>query len=109
MNDTPQRRSLLEGLNSGPKSAPPPLPEASIAQAAARHGFADPAPTPPVPGPAPAGTITLRRQRKAMGRTEQFNVRLMPETLEAIYAEANARDIPLAQVIEEAIAALRSR
>lgn len=47
--------------------------------------------------------IVLRRRRRLRHRTQQFNVRLREDTIDAIYAESNARDIPLAQVIEEMV------
>jgi hypothetical protein len=94
MSEPLKRRSLL-----GPLDAPPPvLPEAVITATAARNGF----PTvnldaePPVP----------RRRRQPTGRDHQFNVRLRAVTMEAIYAQANGRNIPVAQVIEEAMQAL---
>ncbi len=49
----------------------------------------------------------MKRQRLSAGRTETFSTRLTPETKAAIYAEANARNIPIAQVIEEAMAAFK--
>ncbi len=98
----PRRRNLLEGLSATPRARGVP-DEAEIAHIAARHGIA-PADPPPAPAPAPP-----RRQRKPIGRTQQFNVRLHPDTVAEIYAEANGRDIPIAQVIEEAIALLRPK
>lgn len=112
MSEAPQRRRLLAGLTDAPKPAPAALPEERIAEAAVRHGFSTPAASPPIEAPqaeAQPATITLRRNRHSAGRTEQFNVRLRPDTLEMIYDEANNRNIPLAQVIEEAIAALKAR
>jgi hypothetical protein len=37
----------------------------------------------------------------------QFNVRLRRDTLDFIYAQANERNIPVAQVIEEMAATLQ--
>jgi hypothetical protein len=48
-----------------------------------------------------------RRKRQPTGRDHQFNVRLRRETLEFIYCQANGRNIPVAQVIEEACEALQ--
>jgi len=98
-----KRRSLLEGLKPAARDQGLVPSEDAVAAVAKRHGItaersgegAEHATTPP------------RRQRKILGRTQQFNVRLHPSTLEQIYAEANGRDIPIAQVIEEAIALLR--
>jgi hypothetical protein len=49
-----------------------------------------------------------RRSRRRTGRTEQFSTRLKPETLDAIYAYADARSITLAETIELALDALLS-
>lgn len=96
-----KRRNLLGALE--PKA--PPVSEDVIATAAERHGFTTPA-APVAPArPAPDFLSAPRRQRQPKGRTEQFNVRLRPETVALIYAESNSRDIPLAQVIEEAMEA----
>ncbi|RZL28574.1 MAG: hypothetical protein EOP64_04075 [Sphingomonas sp.] len=98
-----KRRSLLEGLKPAARDKDAVPSEDAVAAVAMRHGITaersaegtEAAATPP------------RRQRKILGRTQQFNVRLHPSTVEQIYAEANGRDIPIAQVIEEAIALLR--
>jgi len=98
-----KRRSLLDGLKPTARDTGSVPSEDAVAAVAKRHGIiaerspeaSETAATPP------------RRQRKILGRTQQFNVRLHPSTVEQIYAEANGRDIPIAQVIEEAIALLR--
>jgi hypothetical protein len=98
-----KRRSLLEGLKPAARDNDSVPSEDAVAAVAKRHGITaersaeglETAASPP------------RRQRKILGRTQQFNVRLHPSTVEQIYAEANGRDIPIAQVIEEAIALLR--
>lgn len=98
---TPQRRSLLAGLESH-QPTPPPAPE--ITEAAARHGFAVTAAT------AANGTDNQAagRQRQKIGRDQPFSVRLRGDTRAAIYAQANGRNVPVAQVIEEAMAALEA-
>lgn len=101
---SPQRRNLLAGL----ERAATPVPEKEIVEAAMRHGFStgEPevrAPTPPAPVNAP---MPARRHRQPTGRDHPFSVRLRADTHAAIYAEANGRNIPVAQVIEEAVAAL---
>ena len=97
MTEPLKRRSLLQDLDT--PTLPPPA--TAIAATAARHGFASP--------PAPESSVStteFRRQRPPTGRVHQFNVRLRKDTLEAIYAQANGRNIPIAQVIEEAMQAL---
>jgi hypothetical protein len=101
---SPQRRNLLAGL----ERAATPVPEKEIVEAAKRHGFStgegDVRASPPaVPANAQA---PARRQRQPTGRDHPFSVRLRADTHAAIYAEANGRNIPVAQVIEEAVAAL---
>lgn len=104
MNEPLKRRNLL----AVPPVAPPPLAEAAIAEVAARNGFSASAAPSPRPLPAVAeSTAAPRRQRQPTGRIHQFNVRLRQDTLDFIYGQANDRDIPIAQVIEEAMEALK--
>lgn len=98
-----KRRNLLEGLKPAPRDEKAVPSEDAVASAAKRHGIT-------VEREVESSVVATsppRRQRKILGRTQQFNVRLHPSTVEQIYAEANGRDIPIAQVIEEAIALLR--
>jgi hypothetical protein len=63
---------------------------------------------PQAAAPAPAAPSTsVRRQRQPVGRDHQFNVRLKRTTLDHIYSVANERNIPVAEVIEEAMEAMR--
>jgi len=99
MSEPLKRRSLLGALDTPPRA----LPDEVVAATAARSGFVSDAPVAksnidPAAGP--------RRRRLPTGRNHQFNVRLRIETLNAIYAQANGRNIPVAQVIEEAMQAL---
>ena len=98
MNEPLKRRSLLQSVGM----PTPPLPEAAIAEVAARNGFPN----------APAVAIVtdqsgVRRQRQPTGRNHQFNVRLRRDTLDYIYAQANERNVPVAQVVEEMVEALK--
>jgi hypothetical protein len=82
------------------------LPQETIAAVAACNGF--PAAAPPAAGgPQQADSGIRRRYHQPTGRHHQFNVRLRRDTLDFIYAQANERNIPVAQVIEEATEALR--
>jgi len=123
----PVRRNLLAGLDRLAPAKPEP-DEAQIAAVAERHGFAKPEaaaapapePAPAAPSPAPRAAVpthasedngqqvVMRRKRKLLGRTQQFNVRLRPETVDIIYDEANSRDVPIAQVIEEMVDAFQA-
>ena len=48
-------------------------------------------------------TPQIPRRKRATGRSLSFSVKLRADTLEYIYAIANGRNIPLAQVIEELV------
>jgi hypothetical protein len=128
MSATPQRRSLLP-VRSVPRE---PLAEETVAQVAALNGFqtvetpdtAAPEAPPSKGTPAKATPLKatqsgpthetasavasgMRRKRQPTGRDHQFNTRLRRDTLDYIYAEANERNIPIAQVIEEGMEALK--
>jgi len=102
MNELLKRRNLL-----AVRSTPEPLPEEAIAVVAARNGFS--AAVSPIAAPAaPSPESGIRRRlRQPTGRDHQFNVRLRRDTLDFIYSQANERNVPVAQVIEEATEALR--
>jgi hypothetical protein len=101
MNEPLKRRNLLAVT-----SAPEALPEEAIAAVAARNGFPNVV-QPVSAAPAAAQQGAVRRQRAPTGRDHQFNVRLRLDTLDFIYAQANDRNIPVAQVIEEMAEALK--
>lgn len=94
-NEPLRRRSLLPVQSQ----QPPAVDEADIAAVATRNGF------PPMPKSDPA--LSPRRQRQPTGRDHQFNVRLKSETVDFIYSQANGRNVPIAQVIEEMAEALK--
>ena len=97
-SEAPKRRNLLAIA----AATPDPLASEDIAAVAARNGF-------PPAAPPPLVDLSLRRRRQPTGRDHQFNVRLRRDTLDFIYAEANERNIPVAQVIEEATEALKQQ
>jgi hypothetical protein len=100
MNEPLKRRNLLA------VPSPSPLPEEAIAAVAVRNGF--PSAAPPIASTASVtDSGSRRRQRQPTGREHQFNVRLRQETLDFIYGQANERNIPIAQVIEEMVEALK--
>ncbi len=101
MNELLKRRNLL--AVPSPSS---PLPEETIAAVAARNGFSAAAAQPVVTA-ANDATGPRRRQRQPTGRDHQFNVRLRQDTLDYIYGQANDRNVPIAQVIEEMVEALK--
>jgi hypothetical protein len=101
MSEAPKRRNLLAVA----ATTPDPLPQDTIAAVATRNGFPSAAATAPE---APTDS-SLRRRRQPTGRDHQFNTRLRRDTLDFIYAQANERNIPVAQVIEEATEALKQQ
>ncbi len=98
--NTPQRRSLLPVQSTQPR-----VSEEAIAEVANRNGFQPVAVPKEVAAPAPASTP--RRERQPTGRNHQFNVRLKRGTIDFIYEQANSRNVPIAQVIEDMEEALR--
>ena len=100
MTSEPLRRRSLLPVQS---QQPPAMNEADIAAVATRNGFA-PA---PVTMPLPKSDTPPRRMRQPTGRDHQFNVRLKSETVDFIYSQANGRNVPIAQVIEEMVEALK--
>ncbi len=101
MTEPLKRRNLL-----AVPAVSDPLPQDAVAAVAARNGFPAVAP-PDAQSPYQADSGIRRRHRQPTGRDHQFNVRLRRDTLDFIYAQANERNIPVAQVIEEATEALR--
>ena len=99
MNEPLKRRNLLQAVSS----PAPSLPDEAIAEVAARNGFPGVVPT----CRANSDHGAARRQRQPTGRNHQFNVRLRRDTLDFIYAQANERNIPVAQVIEDMADALK--
>lgn len=106
MSEVPKRRNLLAVVAA---ATPDPLPQDAITAVATRNGFSAVAAPSPSAATAAADDLALRRRRQPTGRDHQFNVRLRRDTLDFIYAQANERNIPVAQVIEEATEALRQQ
>jgi hypothetical protein len=93
-----RRRSLLPVQPSQPHA----VSEADIAAVASRNGFQA------VPVAArESSASTPRRHRQPTGRDHQFNVRLKSETIDFIYSQSNSRNVPIAQIVEEMVEALR--
>ena len=102
MNEPLKRRNLAAIVTS-----PQPLADEALAAVANRNGFPAVVQPPEPLAPSITEDSQRRRQRQPTGRDHQFNVRLRKDTLDFIYAQANERNIPIAQVIEEATDALR--
>ena len=99
MTEQLKRRNLLAAVQPTE-----PLPQEAIGLVAEKNGFSPPPSVAAAPASPERG---VRRQRQLTGRDHQFNVRLRRDTLDFIYGQANARNIPVAQVIEEAIELLQ--
>jgi hypothetical protein len=101
----PHRRSLTGGLGAirnEPTEAPDR--EVPLSPAAVRAGFDTvPVPMAEVEQLRANQTPQLPRRTRGAGRSVPFSLKLRPDTLEYIYSIANARNIPLAQVIEELV------
>ena len=95
-----ERRRLLEGASETAPLSQQAV-EAAVAIAAPRHGFGGQDQS------SASSEPLMRRRRGSTGRSQQFTVKLRPDTMAEIYDIANIRNIPLAQVIEEAIAKMR--
>ena len=92
-------RRRLEIPKTPAHQPPPAMPEL-----AAQRGFAvTAAQAANAPDNQAAG-----RQRQKTGRDHMFSTRLRADTRASIYDQANARNVPVAQVIEEAMAALEA-
>ena len=115
MND----RAKLDFGNLGDLDPPERLDPEVVKDTSAKAGFRQttsaPAPRKPraakpvsPPRPAPADSPPVRRRtRRKTGRIHQFGTRLDKATIETIYAYADKHDILIAEVIEQAMAALQ--
>ncbi|OYX36036.1 MAG: hypothetical protein B7Y99_02520 [Caulobacterales bacterium 32-69-10] len=104
----PKPKRLLDDLDDD-TPPPAPIPQQSMADAASRFAGRPVPPSAPAPLQQPVATSELtiiNRERNLLGRDHPFSVKLRLETRNAIKDTANRRNIPVAQVIEEAMAAL---
>lgn len=84
-----------------PSFAPKPkaarsVPAAQIEQIAEATGFPSRQAAKPV----------RRRRRFKTGRNQQINIKATPETIERLYNMADARRVPLGELLEQALDAL---
>ena len=92
----------------------PGLPANAMASVAAKTGFD--APKPPEPSapaePEPVTTLAIAapgRKRQGVGRSYQFTTRIKPEAAEIMNADSITRNVPIADVLEEALADLKAK
>ncbi|MDG2516154.1 hypothetical protein P7B04_26185 [Sphingobium yanoikuyae] len=66
-----------------------------------------PSPAPPPPTPSAAAPQPVRQPRRHVtGRNRQINIKATEETIEELYRIADAMNLPLGAVLEQALAAL---
>jgi hypothetical protein len=107
----PKPKRLLDDLDD---AAPPPapIPQRDMADAASRYAGRPVAPSaaaPVTPTFSPPELTVITRERNLLGRDHPFSVKLRLDTRNTIKDTANRRNIPVAQVIEEAMAALLAK
>lgn len=112
----PVRRDLLAGMK--PRATREPLDDEAIRAAAANSGFdREDAPaggaSEPPSKPSESRELVpvdqpLRRQRKKSPYSEAFSGRLSLDAINALYEEANAREVPIGRVFDEMVAAWRA-
>lgn len=92
----------------------PGLPNEAMAAVAAKTTFDAPAAVPsaePAAPPAapPASAAATARKRQGAGRTHQFTTRIKPEAAVIMIGDSVARNVPIAEVLEEALADLKAK
>ena len=82
------------------KPPAPRVPAEQIDQLAREHNF---------PSREGQGTKPQRQRRKYItGRNQQFNIKATAQTIERFYKLADARKVPLGQLLQDALDALES-
>ncbi|MGD0505687.1 MAG: ribbon-helix-helix protein, CopG family [Steroidobacteraceae bacterium] len=76
-----------------------PVPKEQIEKVAEANGFPSRQPT-----KSPARKRVGRRYKT--GRNQQINIKATPEVIERLYKLADARHVPLGELLEEAVATL---
>jgi hypothetical protein len=118
-DDTPDLDlSAFAPKNKADTKAPSAAAIKAVAETAnfrSREAAAAPVPAPPVAAaraavaPAPAASTSPKREprRYRTGRNVQFNVKVLQETVDAIYDISEAQDWVLGYTLERAVAALK--
>jgi len=89
----------LPSFSPKPKAARS-VPAEQIEQIAEATGFPSRQAAKPVAGRTP-------RRRFKTGRNQQINIKATPETIERLYTMADARRVPLGELLEQALEALQ--
>lgn len=86
-----------------PKKAPAkPVEAAQIDRLAQENGF------PSRERPANPKPVQRARRRYTTGRNQQINIKATGETIELFYRMADARSVPLGELLERALQALQT-
>jgi hypothetical protein len=113
----PVRRDILASIK--PRATREPLDDEAILAVASKSGFARedaPAASPPALVQSasegrdlvPTAKTPLRRERKKSPYSEGFSARLSLDAVNAIYEEANSREVQVGRVVDEMVAAWRA-
>ena len=81
-----------------------------VEEVAAQHGFPSRQAAKPVTAPAATSEPPLRRQQRryTTGRNKQINIKATDETIKRLYQLADARGVPLGELLEQALDALEN-
>lgn len=105
MNDTPKRQNVVRPLAQIQPPEAPQSAETALPRQMARASFDSvPVPAEELERLKANQQPTKPKRQRTGGRSVPFSTRLRPDTNEYIYAIANGRDVPIAQVLEELVA-----
>lgn len=91
-----------------PKTAPKPVEPAQIERLAQENGFPS-RQAKVAPAPAAVPQAAPPRRRHKTGRNQQLNIKATAETVARFYQLADELQVPLAVVLEQALAALERK
>jgi hypothetical protein len=87
------------------KSEGKPIDKQAIEKLAEDHGFPSRRPEKTLAQP----TIEPRKRRNATGRNKQINIKTTAEAIDLLYKLADAKRVPLGEILENALEALVSK
>jgi hypothetical protein len=88
-----------------PKNAPPMARQEQIEQLAEASGFPSRQPVQRTPASSPRSA----GRRYKTGRNQQINIKATSQVIERLYKMADARRVPLGQLLEQALDALERK
>ena len=107
---TMDRANPFADLNEFPtKSKPKPVQKADIEKLAQENGFPSRQPVEATPKKETKSVIKPQRRgrRYTTGRNQQINIKATSETIERLYEIADKEQLPLGQILENALDALK--